>query len=285
MTEEKDFSHLRGPFEAILDEVDLDAARRNDPVGVVWELPAEEREVGALIASCLAYGRVAALTAAIRDVLERLDHAPTQTLLTLDLEELKSRLDGFLYRMTRDVDMVDLLWGIRSVLMEHGSIEACYSHCEGSHLERASYLVDSIIRERARLPVHRGLRYLLPNPSDGSTTKRLHLYFRWMVRPQNGIDLGLWSCVKPSQLLIPLDTHVAQMARQFGLTSRKANDLKTALEVTGALATIDSEDPTRYDFALCHLAISSHCTHRYDVRSCPNCPAQIFCSEGKRGLL
>jgi len=283
MTEEPDFSHLREPFEALLNEADLVAWRKNDPVGIVWELSPDQQEVGALIASCLAYGRVKALSSAIRDVFRRLNHTPTHALLTLDLSELETRMSGFAYRMTRDLDLVDLLWGVRSVLLESESLESRYLQCDGSHLERASRLVDAIIEGRAREPIHRGLRYLLPNPRDGSPTKRLHLFFRWMVREENGVDLGKWSSVNPAHLLIPLDTHIGQMARQFELTNRKANDLKTVLEVTRALATIDPDDPTRYDFALCHLAISSRCTHRFDEASCPKCPAQQFCVFGRQG--
>ena len=40
--------------------------------------------------------------------------------------------------MTRGVDVVDLLAGIRELLVEHGSLEAAYENVEGDHLARAS---------------------------------------------------------------------------------------------------------------------------------------------------
>jgi hypothetical protein len=41
--------------------------------------------------------------------------------------------------------------------------------------------------------------HLLPDPRGGSASKRLVLFLRWMVRPADGVDLGLWP-VEPARL-------------------------------------------------------------------------------------
>ena len=52
-----------------------------------------------------------------------------------------------------------------------------------------------------------------------------------------------------SKLLIPLDVHVARVAREMGLLTRKSNDFKAVAELTEVLITFDPNDPVKYDFA------------------------------------
>jgi uncharacterized protein (TIGR02757 family) len=55
----------------------------------------------------------------------------------------------------------------------------------------------------------RKLKFLYPSPSSGSACKRINLFLRWMVRKDN-IDLGLWSEIKTSQLVIQLHPGIWQ---------------------------------------------------------------------------
>ena len=77
------------------------------------------------------------------------------------------------------------------------------------------------------------------------------MYLRWMIRnDRTGVDFGIWKKIKPSQLICPLDVHVARVARRYGLLQRKQNDWRATLELTDALRKLDKEDPVKYDFAL-----------------------------------
>ena len=49
-----------------------------------------------------------------------------------------------------------------------------------------------------------GVRYFFPRPSTGSACKRLNLFLRWMVR-RDALDCGIWTRVRPSDLMIPLE--------------------------------------------------------------------------------
>jgi len=100
-----------------------------------------------------------------------------------------------------------------------------------------------------------GVWYLLPSPASGSACKRLNLFLRWMVRRGDHLDLGLWPEVSPRQLVIPLDVHVARIARRLGLTARRTDDWNTAEEITDRLRIYDPEDPVKYDFALSHIGM------------------------------
>ncbi|TLD85010.1 TIGR02757 family protein [Helicobacter sp. MIT 11-5569] len=98
----------------------------------------------------------------------------------------------------------------------------------------------------------KGLRFLLCAPINAHNTsplKRWNLFLRWVVR-KDCLDLGLWSSVKKSDLLLPLDTHTFRISKQLGLLKRKTYDFKSVLEVSETLREFDADDPIKYDFAL-----------------------------------
>ena len=123
----------------------------------------------------------------------------------------------------------------------------------------------------------RGLSHLVPDPAKGSASKRLFLYLRWMIRKDDGVDLGLWP-IDPSLLVIPVDTHIHRIARNLGLTRRSDASLRTAVEITAALRRLDPKDPVRYDFALCHMGVSRECPSRRDEEKCARCVVQSVCT-------
>ena len=82
------------------------------------------------------------------------------------------------------------------------------------------------------------------------------MYLRWMVRPDDGIDFGLWDKVPCSALIIPIDTHIARICKDLNMTSRKSTSWKMAEEITEGFKLLAPDDPLKYDFALCHLGIS-----------------------------
>ena len=93
----------------------------------------------------------------------------------------------------------------------------------------------------------------------------------------DGVDPGVWRSVDPSRLVIPLDTHVARIARYVGLLRRKSADWRAALELTAELRAMDAADPVRYDYALCRLGIIGTCPRRRERRKCDACPLFEVC--------
>jgi uncharacterized protein (TIGR02757 family) len=79
-----------------------------------------------------------------------------------------------------------------------------------------------------------------------------------MVR-RDAVDLGIWTRVRPSQLIIPLDTHVIRVGRCLGLTRYTSPGWRMAADITASLRAIDPVDPVRYDFSLCHLGMMNAC--------------------------
>jgi uncharacterized protein (TIGR02757 family) len=82
------------------------------------------------------------------------------------------------------------------------------------------------------------------------------MFLRWMVRQDNnGVDFGIWKKIKPSDLICPIDLHVARVSRKLNLLSRKQVDWIAAIELTEQLREFDPADPVKYDFALFGLGI------------------------------
>jgi uncharacterized protein (TIGR02757 family) len=129
-----------------------------------------------------------------------------------------------------------------------------------------------------RLPY--GVRTFFPDPARGGACKRLNLYLRWMVRGDDGVDLGLFAPVRPDQLVVPLDTHVSRISRYLGLTRRRTVDWKMAVEVTEGLRRWDRDDPVRFDFALSRLGILDACPRRVDPVRCAACSLVTVCRLG-----
>lgn len=82
------------------------------------------------------------------------------------------------------------------------------------------------------------------------------MFLRWMVRKDKcGVDFGIWKKIKPSELICPIDLHVARVAKRFQLLDRNQMDWQAALELTTYLCELDPNDPVKYDFALFGLGV------------------------------
>ena len=115
------------------------------------------------------------------------------------------------------------------------------------------------------------MRYFFPRPSTGSACKRLNLYLRWMVR-RDAVDLGAWSGVSPSQLMVPLDVHVVRLGQCLGLTAYRSPRVEDGLGDHRLARELDPADPVRYDFALCHVGMRDRAasTARRGISSAPS---------------
>jgi len=215
-----------------------------------WDDPLE-REVVGLVASCLAYGRVAQILRSVAGALERMGPSPRRFVLESPREALDAAFAGFRHRFTTGEELSALLFGAGRLLARHGSLGACLaSWFDGDFLAAQTGFVGELLDAA-------GLTrpcYLLPSPEDGSACKRLNLYLRWMVRCDE-VDPGGWGGVPASALIVPMDTHMHRISLALGLSSRRSADLSCALETTAAFREVAPNDPVMYDFALTRLGI------------------------------
>ena len=261
-----------------------------DPVGLVrpYRDP-RDQEVAGLLAALLAYGRVASIQGAVGRVLAELGASPSVALRAARHREARFA-PGFRYRWTTREDLVGLLEAMAAMQERDGSLgQGLRRRVEESSgdflLGLGRWMEDLRATAAGSRRPGRSLRFLLPDPQGPGACKRLHLYLRWMIRPDDGIDLGTWSgMLSSSALIVPLDTHWTRMGPRLGFTRRAIADRKMAAEITASLRAIDPIDPLRFDFPICHVGIRGHCPAALSVTHCMACPLAPVCATGSRRI-
>ena len=244
----------RGIFEQLYSDYNKRVYVSPDPLQFLYDYDDPlDREVVALIASSLAYGRVAQILRNVKRVLDVLGPHPASYLLHSDCDGLTASLCGFVHRFTDCGCMVDFLCHVRDVLAEYGSLENLFlAHYDGDTWQAVEEFVAGLTKCRESA-------FLLPRPSKGSACKRLALFLRWMVRCDE-VDPGGWRQITPDALFVPVDTHMFNICTTLGLCSRKSADGKAVAEITEAFREISPSDPVRYDFALTRFGIRNDMT-------------------------
>lgn len=261
----------------------------NDPLQFPRRFPSRaDREIAAFFSAVLAYGRVAVIRRNLEDLFCRMGGSPAEFVGNFSSRPDARRLAGFRHRFNSGEDLAALCRMLRRILEQAGSLEGFFLAGDepagpdvgpalASFSRRALALGLFPLPGRPGEPSASGVRYFFPSPEKGSACKRLCMFLRWVCRPDDGIDLGLWRGVDPARLVIPLDTHIARISRLLGLTRRRNPDWKMALEVTANLRKLDPRDPVRFDFALSHLGISEGCSGR-SGQWCIPCPVAELCT-------
>ena len=225
-----------------------------DPLEFLYDYgDLKDREVAGLIASSLAYGRVAQILKSVSGVLKKMGPSPYDFLMSATPSSLRRTYSDFKHRFTTGEELAMTLIGAKAVIERFGSLYNCFlsgfNEDDDTILTGLSFLVKEL-----RTNLNGRSNSLLPLPERGSACKRLNLFLRWMVR-RDRVDPGGWDRVNPAKLIIPIDTHMYRICLLLKLTGRKNVDMRTAKEITFAFRKIVPEDPVRYDFALTRLGI------------------------------
>jgi uncharacterized protein (TIGR02757 family) len=218
-------------------------------------------EIAGLIAASLSYGRVESIVSFLDTLFVRL--GPDIRAFT-DETTFRKKLDALgdlRYRFNSGMDLAVLVQCIGKIRSAHGALGELFGDSMSTSDDTIGpalhKFVSSLRRCAESLPVkpQPSFGYLLASPESRSACKRMNMYLRWMVRADDGIDLGVWPRVPASKLVMPVDTHVARIARRWGLTDRRTVDWAMAEEITARLRRYSPRDPVKYDFSLCRLGM------------------------------
>jgi len=279
-------SPLKAPLERLYREADWVARVERDAIRypMRYAEPAD-REIAGLLAACMAYGRVELFGPWVEWALARMEESPARFARGFDLAARREAFEGFHYRFNRACDLAAFCLATRRILAAHGSLGAfftkSYAAARGDLRAALESFVDEFLAPdlAAVFPRRRfsyGYRHWFPRPSRGGACKRLLLFLRWMIRREPP-DFGLWREIPPSALVMPVDTHIENMARSIGLTRRRSRNWKMAEEITARLRALDPLDPVKYDFALCHKRMSGQCLNRRHPDICAPCGLRPVC--------
>ena len=243
-------------LKAFLEGIYYVYARRElvypDPLWYLYKYDdVKDREIVGLIASSLAYGRVAQIMKSVERVLACLGTRPREFLLKHgDTDIVPS---SFKHRFTTSADMNNFLKNIREVIMNYDTVENFAKECVNSS---GGELISGLDKFAGELSKNRanGSFPLMSEPKCGSACKRLFLLLRWLIRSDD-VDPGGWTFLPPSSLLLPCDTHMHQIAITLRLTSRPSPDIKTVQQITSSFSKISPHDPAKYDFPLTRFGI------------------------------
>lgn len=220
-------------------------------------------EAAAFLSALFAFGNVTQILSILETIFKILGKHPADFIINFDFKNNAPKFNAINHRWIRGKDLAALLFLLQQVYLKHGSLHHLFlSGYKSGHTSirpALSYFNHALSDFTPPLPESyktKGFRFFLADPLSGSPCKRWNLFLRWMVRKENGLDLGLWNKIPTSKLIIPLDTHIARIGCYLGLTHRTTPSWTMAEEITNSLAKFDKDDPVKYDFALCHFGIS-----------------------------
>lgn len=215
----------------------------------------EDAELFGFIASLFAYGNRKMFIKKIEEIFAKAEGDITGFIKNGDFSSLK----GVEYRFSKENDIIPIFEILNKLYNESKGLEDlfCYGYNQENNVKNAIKTVVDYFYARAPKTTGPGFYHMIPNPNNGGAMKRMNMYLRWMVR-KPPVDLGIWKFIKPKDLLIPLDVHVARVSRQMGLLTRKSNDFKAVLELMKPLREFCPEDPVKYDFAMFAFGIESN---------------------------
>jgi len=259
------------PIRAALDRLYAEFNARESVADPVWHVrrysAAADQEVVGLIASALAFGRVQSVLNSIEGMLRVMGPSPAAFARQFNPARDREVFGHLVHRWTNGADFAALVWIIHQMLERSGSIENFFVEGLAPDAIDVGAALESFSSRALGLDVARvygrrrqkpGVAYFFSRPSSGGACKRLNLFLRWMVR-SDSVDLGIWTKVRPAQLIVPLDTHVIRLGRCLQLTTLKSPGWRMAADITASLRAIDPVDPVKFDFSICHVGMMNAC--------------------------
>ncbi len=230
----------------------------SDPISVPHRFTQKQDiEIAGFFAAVFAWGNRTTIIAKCNELLRLMDGEPYDFMLHHTDGDLKKFLH-FKHRTFNTTDLLYFIHFLKRHYAQYPSLERVFSNAlspEAANVENALINFHNYFFSLPDAPER--TKKHIATPARGSHCKRLNMFLRWMVRKDNnGVDFGIWSEIKPSQLVCPVDVHVARVARRLSLLTAKGLNWKAALELTDRLKQFDPEDPVKYDFALFGLGVA-----------------------------
>lgn len=258
-----DHSPLKEYLDAKADLYNRPSFIERDPISIPHRFSRKQDiEIMGFWAAVLAWGQRSVILKKSAELIEHMDGAPYDFVRNHEESDLK-RFLSFKHRTFNATDALYFLHFFHQYYRENDSLEDAFlTGPTGQPIGTVEsalitfhdrFCCDPFFPDRTRKHI--------ATPARNSSCKRLLMFLRWVVRQDDrnavggGVDFGLWTRLRPNQLVMPIDVHVNRVARRLGLLTRPQTDWKAALELTETLRQFDPADPVRYDFALFGLGV------------------------------
>jgi uncharacterized protein (TIGR02757 family) len=229
---------------------------RNDPISIPHLFnKKQDIEIAGFFAAVFSWGNRTTIINKSKELMQRMDNAPHQFILQHSKKDLKKIID-FKHRTFNASDLLYFLQFLQGHYRKNKSLENAFAGGMNKNDDTVENGLNAFRKYFFIYEHERRTEKHIASPAFNSSCKRLNMFLRWMVRRDNkGVDFGIWEKISPSQLICPLDLHVARVAKRLKILERKQTDWLAALELTQYLRTLDSNDPVKYDFALFGLGV------------------------------
>lgn len=225
-----------------------------DPIQIPHQFNSRgDIEISGFLTATIAWGNRKSILISARRLMSLFENHPYDFIMNASHKEIEA-LGPYVHRTFNETDLKCFVHGLRNVYQNHGGMEALFAKYAESHSLQPA--ISAVKHHFFEVPHPARSQKHFSDPGKGSAAKRINMFLRWMVRPgDSGVDFGLWTQLKPSQLSCPLDVHSGKVARALGLLKRKQNDARAVAELDASLRKMDPEDPVKYDFALFGLGV------------------------------
>jgi uncharacterized protein (TIGR02757 family) len=248
------FDELKQFLDAKVEQYNTTKFIETDPIQIPHSFSKKEDiEIAAFLTATIAWGNRKSIINNAQRFMTLMDNAPYDFVMTHQPQDLEV-FDGFVHRTFNAIDAVQFIKSLRHIYTKYNGLESVFKkNVKNNSLQFSINKFKTLffeIEHPKRTQKH------ISDPLKNSAAKRLNMFLRWMVRPNDtGVDFGLWTTLSPSQLSCPLDVHSGNVARKLGLLKRKQNDAKALEELDKNLRQLDKKDPVKYDFALFGLGV------------------------------
>ena len=223
---------------------------KSDPISIPHQFSKKQDiEIAAFFSATIAWGQRPTIIKNANDLMKKMDGAPYDFILNHRPKDLV-RFKSFKHRTFNAIDCIFFMQSLQHIYKKYKTLETIF---EGSNSKNAILNFRKIFFS---IPHPKRTEKHVSNPDSNSSSKRLNMFLRWMIRKdKSGVDFGIWNTIKMSELMCPLDVHSGNVARKLGLLHRKQNDWQSVEELTSRLRDFDKKDPAKYDFALFGLGV------------------------------
>ena len=243
-------SHIQELMDAEAQRINSPQFIKDDPVQFPRRFSKlQDIEAASLLASTIAWGNRKMICRNCDRLLGLMADDPANFIMEGAFETIHDEMN--IHRTFFGKNLKYWARGLKKIFTDYGSVEGLARKSHAAESEFPAWTIaEAILKELQQANEMSKDARCMPVNLQASALKRFNMALRWLVRNDGIVDMGVWNVIKPSQLFIPLDTHVSKTSRELGLLVRKSNDKKAVVELTNNCREMNPNDPAIYDFAL-----------------------------------
>lgn len=246
-----ELSHIKELLDEKYFQFNNQSFIETDPISIPHQFSKKEDiEISAFLVATIAWGQRISIINNGNKLMQLMNHEPHDFILNFTKKDAL-RFETFVHRTFNTTDCVYFLNALKNIYIKHQGLENAFSKNNSDNEANVKQAIVNFRTVFLKTPHQTRSEKHISNPDAKSSSKRLCMFLRWMVRYDKlGVDFGIWKSIKPQQLCLPLDVHTGNVSRKLGLLTRTQNDWQAVEEITTVLKQFDAKDPIKYDFSL-----------------------------------